>query len=204
MNRKKIIRKKSRKFSTAVKSKIQKIKYTLCARTFHTDSPTSVNFSPNGLSFISGSLDNTIKLWSIYGSSIKTFRGHTDFVTSVNFSPDGLSFISGSVDKTIKLWSIDGSLIRTFNGHADRVKSVNFSPDGLSFISGSIGTSWYITRFPTGTNDTIKLWRSSSEVLRSQLMNSALKGKKTPKKPGNNYLLNDLPYDIFDYISEFF
>ena len=34
-------------------------------------------------------------------------------------------------------------------------------------------------------------------------MNSALKGKKTPKKPGNNYLLNELPPDTFYKIAEY-
>ena len=87
-----------------------RIKYTLLAHTFKNNRVSSVNFSPNGSSFISGSDDTTIKLWSIDGTLIRTFTGHNDVVTSVNFSPvegpDCLSFISGSLDRKIKLWDI--------------------------------------------------------------------------------------------------
>ena len=97
---------RKRKFST--------IKYKLLAHTFKNKSNVyCVNFSPDNLSFISGSEDRTIKLWSIDGSLIRSFTGHTGAVQSVNFSPDGSSFISGSSDKTIKLWAPSHIVLRT-------------------------------------------------------------------------------------------
>jgi PKD repeat protein len=76
-------------------------------RTFqgHTGSVNSVAFSPDGRYAISGSKDNTIKLWEVSsGAEIRTFQGHTSSVLSVAFSPDGRYAFSGSLDKTLKMW----------------------------------------------------------------------------------------------------
>jgi len=133
----------------------------------------------------------TIKLWSIAGPLIRTFTGHDRYVYSVNFSPDGSSFISGSRDSTIKLWSIAGRpLIKTFTGHTETVSSVNFSPDGSFFISGS----W---------DRTIKLWAPSHKVLRTNLIKSALKGKKVTRRTTNSKTFRDLPPELLNYISEY-
>ncbi|MFM6437739.1 MAG: WD40 repeat domain-containing protein, partial [Microcystis panniformis] len=106
----------------------------------HDDFVQSVNFSPDGKTLVSGSRDNTIKLWNVKtGQEIRTLKGHDDFVQSVNFSPDGKTLVSGSWDKTIKLWDVEtgklwngstGQEIRTLKGHDSFVYSVNFSPDG--------------------------------------------------------------------------
>ncbi len=67
----------------------------------------TVNFSPDGKTLVSGSVDNTIKLWNqSTGEEIRTLKGHDNFVRGVNFSPDGKTLVSGSADKTIKLWNL--------------------------------------------------------------------------------------------------
>jgi WD40 repeat protein len=55
----------------------------------HTFAVWSVAFSPDGSRVLSGSSDNTLKLWdAATGTLLRTFEGHSDVVTSVAFSPD--------------------------------------------------------------------------------------------------------------------
>ncbi|TRV69761.1 MAG: hypothetical protein EWV51_17960, partial [Microcystis panniformis Mp_MB_F_20051200_S6] len=61
----------------------------------------SVNFSRNGKTLVSGSLDKTIILWDVEtGQKLHTFEGHDNPVYSVNFSHDGKTLVSGSDDGT--------------------------------------------------------------------------------------------------------
>jgi len=71
----------------------------------HQAAVRSVAFSPDGQTIVSGSDDNTIRLWSRDGTPIgQPFQGHQSYVRSVAFSPDGQTIVSGSADNTIRLW----------------------------------------------------------------------------------------------------
>ncbi len=114
----------------------------------------STGFSPDGKYVVTGSWDNTMKLWDVKtGKLIRTFIGHQFAVFGVDFSPDGKYLISSSKDNTIKLWNVKtGGLLRTFYGHKSWVYSVRFSPDGKYFASGS----W---------DGSVKLWDMRTEKL---------------------------------------
>ena len=78
-----------------------------CLKTLegHSDSVRSIAYSPDGTKIVSGSYDETIKIWDANtGKCLKTLEGHLSFVESVAFSPDGTKIISGSSDHTIKIW----------------------------------------------------------------------------------------------------
>lgn len=117
----------------------------------HANELTAVAFSPDGTLVITGSSDDTAKLWDVAtGRLVRTLEGHAHSVTSVAFSPDGQHVVSGSNDKTLRLWEVTtGRLIHTFAGHSDRVGSVVFSPDGSRVLSGS-------------NDKTVKLWEARS------------------------------------------
>ncbi|THU99367.1 WD40 repeat-like protein [Dendrothele bispora CBS 962.96] len=84
---------------------------------------------------ISGSLDNTIKVWDIEtGKTIRTFFGHIEGVWGV--TGDKMRLVSGSHDRTIKVWNKDeGKCISTLVGHTAAVSCVALGEDKI--ISGS-------------------------------------------------------------------
>ena len=97
----------------------------------HSKCIQSVTISPDGRYALSGSEDQTLKLWDISnGREIRTFKGHSDSVTSVAVTPDGRQVLSGSADQTLKLWDIsNGKEIRTFRGHSGYIGKIAITPD---------------------------------------------------------------------------
>ncbi|KAF8892699.1 quinon protein alcohol dehydrogenase-like superfamily [Infundibulicybe gibba] len=84
---------------------------------------------------ISGSLDNTIKIWDIdTGATVRTFFGHIEGVWAV--ASDKLRLVSGSHDRTIKVWSREeGKCTSTLVGHQAAVSCLALGEDKI--ISGS-------------------------------------------------------------------
>ncbi|MBD2125718.1 serine/threonine protein kinase [Microcoleus sp. ZQ-A2] len=73
----------------------------------HTQPVRSLAITPDGEILISGSDDNTIKLWQLAtGEELGTLRGHSKTVSAIAMSADGEILASGSEDKTIKLWQL--------------------------------------------------------------------------------------------------
>ena len=68
----------------------------------------AIAYSPDGHTLVSGSNDNTVRLWDVNtAKSIATLMKHTGQVTSVAYSPNGRTLTSGSTDGTVHLWDID-------------------------------------------------------------------------------------------------
>jgi TIR domain/WD domain, G-beta repeat len=86
----------------------------------HTGGVNAIAFSPDGQRVLTGSDDNTAKLWdAATGKAVATFDGHTGALRSVAFSPDGQRVLTGSDDNTAKLWdAATGAMLATLEGHA--------------------------------------------------------------------------------------
>ncbi len=103
----------------------------------HTASISSVAFSPDGRSAVSGGADHLLRLWDVATArELKTFSGHTSDVWSVAFSRDGRQIISGGQDATVRTWdTMTGRLLHTLTGHDTTVLGVAVSPDGSHIAS---------------------------------------------------------------------
>jgi hypothetical protein len=120
----------------------------------HTDWVNSVAFSPDGRSALSGSKDETLKLWDVAtGAEIRVFVGHGSSVDSVAFSPDGRTALSGGSDDEIKVWDVaTGKELRAFSDrHSNKyVLSYAFSPDRRSVLSGNHDGTLKLSDVATG------------------------------------------------------
>ncbi len=105
----------------------------------HTNMVPSASFSPDGSRIVTGSLDNTAKVWDAKsGAEVLTLKRHTSAVYSASFSPDGSRIITGSEDNTAKVWDAkSGAELLTLTGHRRGVASASFSPDGSRIVTGS-------------------------------------------------------------------
>ena len=74
----------------------------------HTGVIYSVALTPDGKWALTGSYDNTARLWDLKnpGSSPRVLSGHTDAIWSVALTPDGKWALTGSYDNTARLWDL--------------------------------------------------------------------------------------------------
>lgn len=107
----------------------------------HSSCVTSIYFVPNRLRIVTGSYDNTIRIWDsrtgylIYGP----LTGHSHRVRAVSVSLNGKLIASGSNDKTVSIWNANtGDRINVLDGGSSFVLSVAFSPgpNSQNLVSG--------------------------------------------------------------------
>ncbi|KIK31297.1 hypothetical protein PISMIDRAFT_26216 [Pisolithus microcarpus 441] len=84
---------------------------------------------------VSGSLDNTIKVWDIEtGQAVRTLFGHIEGVWAV--ACDKLRLVSASHDRTVKVWDLEeGKCTATLSGHRGAVTCIALGEDKI--VSGS-------------------------------------------------------------------
>ena len=92
----------------------------------HTDGVWVVAESPDQHQALSGSFDNTLRLWDLErGRCLCVFEGQTGNVISVAWETNHAAPSSGSADNTVRLWDVEkGYCLGTLEGHTDWVRSV--------------------------------------------------------------------------------
>jgi WD40 repeat protein len=126
----------------------------------------SVDYSSDIRFVVSGSLDNTVRIWDVdTGECVKILRGHTDNVFGVSFSPNNQYVVSGSGDKTVRIWDVEsGDCIKTLKGHTGDVNDVSFSPNNQYVVSGSGDNTVRIWDLESG--DCIKTLEGHTDYVR--------------------------------------
>jgi WD40 repeat protein len=109
----------------------------------HSDAIKTVAFSHSGQLFASGSIDKSIKVWSLLDKkAIKTLNGHTKGVNKVEFSISDKYIISAGYDDKIFIWDWkNGNLIKKLS-----VNNTNFSinkEDVLAYIDSSCHLTFF-------------------------------------------------------------
>jgi WD40 repeat protein len=120
----------------------------------HDDRVTSVAYNQITSEIVSTSDDKTVRMWSLSGDLITTFKGHRDRVTSLGIRGDGKVIASGAFDQEIRLWQPKNNLLKTLEGHTDSVWNIDISPDSQLIASAS-------------RDSTIKLWTMAGQSLRT-------------------------------------
>lgn len=110
---------------------------------------TCLQFCGNRI--VSGSDDNTLKVWSaVTGKCLRTLIGHTGGVWSSQMSSEGNIIISGSTDRTLKVWDAETGLCKhTLFGHTSTVRCMHLH--GSRVVSGSRDATLRVWDITDGT-----------------------------------------------------
>jgi WD40 repeat protein len=73
----------------------------------HQNVANAVAFSPDGKTLLTGSSDNTVRLWdAATRKPLGTPLKHQSIVHAVAFSPDGKTLLTGGGDQPVRLWDV--------------------------------------------------------------------------------------------------
>jgi WD40 repeat protein len=93
----------------------------------------------DGKRAVTGSDDNTIRVWDLgTGQEIARFQHNTQ-VWPVAISNDGKKVVSAGLDSNVRVWDVDKKVEIRKLEHPTRVWSMAFSPDGKVLVCGTGG-----------------------------------------------------------------
>ena len=119
----------------------------------HTEGVSAVAAFADGSRALSGSVDNTLRLWDLAtGETLRILEGHTSSVTAVAVFADGGRALSGSAWTTPCGCGISatGGTLRTLEGHTGGVTAVAVFADGSRALSGSRDNTLRLWDLATG------------------------------------------------------
>jgi WD40 repeat protein len=118
----------------------------------HTADVLDVEFSPDGRTIASGSVDDTLRLWTVEPSRlIRTMQGHPFPILILRFSPNGSVLYTGSTDGILRAWQVtNGNLLHTLHGHTGWITGLDITRDGKWLASSAEDSTVRLWRLPNG------------------------------------------------------
>jgi len=119
----------------------------------HTDRVWDAEFSPDGKVIISGSVDDTLRLWNAEQLRlVRTMLGHPFPVLNLKYAPNGAYIVTGSTDGVLRLWDVaTGRLYKSLEGHTGWITGLDISRDGKWMASCAEDSTVRLWRLPQGT-----------------------------------------------------
>ncbi|KAG6834924.1 hypothetical protein H0H93_006337 [Arthromyces matolae] len=123
----------------------------------------TLNFSADGRILVSGSSDNTVRIWDTDTGSSKVIsiddpESLKKGVTSISISPNAQYVAVATLGTSVSIWDVDTTkFVQRFRGHEDSVYSLAFTPDGRGLISASLDKTlkyWDLTELGGGLRGT--------------------------------------------------
>ena len=114
-----------------------------CLLKGHSDFVRAISHSPDGRYFVTGSADNTCRVWTQDDNGqwqlSSWLEGHADSVEAISHSPDGRYFVTGSAEGNCHVWTQDDEgqwrSSRPLEGHTKYISAISFSPNTAGMIN---------------------------------------------------------------------
>lgn len=109
-------------------AQVQEISPTLDA---HTSTVRTIDFSPDGTLFATGSSDETAEVWNTHAHNQEwpTIDKHDDWVTGVSFSPNGELLATASRDGDVFIWDVATREQIYQPPISEQIWAIDFGPD---------------------------------------------------------------------------
>ena len=100
---------------------------------------------------VSGSVDETLRVWPGLGEHCSVLEGHTHWVTAVAVAEGRV--VSSSADETLRVWDLaSGQCLHVLKGHTDEVMAVAVAEGRV--VSGSRDQRCGCGTWPLGSAST--------------------------------------------------
>lgn len=113
-----------------------------------------VNFNPQSNLIVSGSFDETVRIWDVKtGRCIKTLPAHSDPVSACCFNRDGTLIASSSYDGLCRVWdTATGQCLKTLicDENNPPVSYVTFSPNGKYILAATLDNNLKLWNYADG------------------------------------------------------
>ena len=144
----------------------------------HEQGVRALVLSPDGSRLISGSRDQTIRVWDVAGNQpCRILHGHEEGIAALAIEPISGYLFSGSWDKTIKAWDLEtGEVVHTLTGHEGPVLAL-----GIIRSTGQVVSS--------GPDGSIRIWDAASGAEERRLQNFSRSVFNLAITPDEKYVL---------------